>query len=60
MISIPKQVIPDSDLKKWTGAGWVFSAPAFTRGHSIVCWLKDGEPKEPDDADENGNSERSA
>jgi hypothetical protein len=47
MMQIPKKIIPDSDVKKWTDLGWVFSGPAFTRHHSVVVWLGDDKPREP-------------
>jgi hypothetical protein len=47
MMQIPKKIIPDNDVKKWTDLGWVFSGPAFTRHHSVVVWLGDDKPREP-------------
>lgn len=44
---VTKNVVPDADLDKWRAAGWIVLSPAFTKGHSVVAWIKDSEPKEP-------------
>jgi hypothetical protein len=49
MKPIPKDIVANDDLKKWTDLGWVFSAPAFVKGFSIVCWLTDDKPRYPED-----------
>jgi hypothetical protein len=49
MMQIPKKIIPDSDVKKWTDLGWVFSGPAFTQHHSVLVWLGDDKPREPEE-----------
>jgi hypothetical protein len=46
-MTIPKKIVPDSDVKKWTDVGWVFSGPAFARGHSVLVWLGDDKPRQP-------------
>jgi hypothetical protein len=46
---IPKDIVADADLKKWTELGWIFSAPAFVKGFSVVCWLGDDKPRYPED-----------
>jgi hypothetical protein len=48
-MKIPKDIVADADLKKWTELGWVFSAPAFVKGFSVVCWLGDDKPRYPED-----------
>lgn len=41
------RVVADADLGKWAAVGWIYMAPAFTRGHVVVCWVKDTAPEEP-------------
>jgi hypothetical protein len=46
-MTIPKKIVPNSEVKKWSDLGWIFSAPAFTLGHSVMVWLSDDKPREP-------------
>lgn len=46
---IKKTIVPEADIAKWTELGWIIISPAFTKGHFVVAWVKDGRPKEPAD-----------
>lgn len=48
-MTVPIKVVPDFEVKKWTDLGWVFSAPAFVKGHSVLAWLGDDKPREPEE-----------
>jgi hypothetical protein len=37
-MQIPKKIIPDSDVKKWTDLGWVFSGSRHSRD-TIRLWF---------------------
>jgi hypothetical protein len=46
-MTIPKKIVPNSDVKKWSDLGWRFSESAVTKGHSVMVWLGNHKPREP-------------